>query len=53
MVYGMMGNCPWGGYGATGVFGSILVWAVLIGIVALVWLWVVKLYRDVSAKRHK
>ncbi len=53
MVYGMMGNCPWGGYGAAGTLGAILGWAILIGVAALVWLWVIRLFREVSGKRHK
>ncbi len=50
MMDGMMG-CPLlGGYGMW-TFNSILLTLALVGIVAIIWLWVVKMYKDVRKKK--
>ena len=44
---GMMG--PWaGGWG----FGSVLWTIIVIGLAVLIWLWVIKLWRDLFARKH-
>ena len=47
--YGMMGSGMMGYTG--GIFGLFL-WLLLLGLVALVWLWVFKIWNDNSKKKR-
>lgn len=53
MGYGMMGNSPFGyGYGYLGFFGLLYI-ALLIGLVVLVYLWIIKLWKELQGKGGK
>lgn len=49
MVYNMMGY----GWGMGWGIGMLLGWLIGIGLVLLVWLWVIKLWREVAAKKRR
>ena len=43
---GMMGSFGWG-------LGVVLYWLIALGLVLVVWLWVIKLYRELFKKKHE
>ncbi len=56
---GMMGMMGFGGYGS-GMMGSfgwgfmgLLWWIIAIGLVVLVWLWVIKLWKEVTGRKKR
>ncbi len=51
MEFGMMGCPSMGGWYGMWTFNNILLTLALIGVVALIWLWVAKMYKDVRKKR--
>ncbi len=53
MVYNMMGYGTGMMWGFGWCLGMILGWLIALGLVLLVWLWVIKLWREVAAKKKK
>ena len=50
MVYNMM---EWGS-GMMGLgFGGLFMWLIALGLVLVVWLWVIKLWREVVQRKRK
>jgi len=54
MVYNMMGyGTGMMGWGFGWVLGIVFCWLIALGLLLLVWLWVIKLWREVVSRRKR